>query len=365
MRSLRPIATVASLIMLLLISAQATPSTASPLARQSSAPTSAADCASQAVYCAFLPLTRVPVPPPTFEQLATIPGNILTVEVSGPYAYISLADVLHSVDVTNPSQPRVVGGLRLPNFREPYILDIEVQPPLAYVSTLDHFSSWKSQVHLLNIAQPAQPRWLTSMDNIGGNDIEVVDRRVYATSWYWLAPVPDLAIADAVNSSSFQRRGSYGSTGSASVAVKGSIAYLADYGFGIVMIDISDPDNLVSLGTVSTPDEVYDVEIDGSYLYATMPDGLAVYDIRTPEAPVLRSTRQLRGFPTDLEVVNGRAYATFNPVGLSIVDVRDPDYMELVSTYPMTEIPLDLEVDGSLIYIATSSGLQIVRVTPQ
>lgn len=78
----------------------------------------------------------------------------------------------------------------------------------------------------------------------------------------------------------------------------------------------------------------------------------------------MRSTRQLRGFATDLEVANGWAYAAFNPVGLSIVDVHDPDYMEIVTTYPMTNSPSEVEVDGSLIYMATGDDLQILRVTP-
>ncbi|HEY0735732.1 MAG TPA: hypothetical protein VGD69_12550 [Herpetosiphonaceae bacterium] len=364
MRSLRSITLLLSLLTALL-TVHVTPSTATTIAQHDPAATGAADCATETTYCAFLPLTRFPVPPPTLQELARIPGDIRTVELEGSYAYIGSADVVYVVDVSNPGQPRVVGGVKLPNFKEPYILDIEIQPPLAYVSTIDHPSSWEVQIHLLNIAQPAQPRWLTAINSIGGNDIEVVDQRVYATSPYWIAPIPDLAIADVVNGSAFQPRGSYGTTGSASVAVKGSIAYLADYAYGIHVVDISDPDNPVPLGTVSTPEEVYDAQVDGSYLYATWLDTLAVYDISTPETPVLRSTRQLRGFPTDLEVANGWAYATFNPVGLSIVDVRDPDYMEIVTTYPMTDLPLDVEVDGSLIYLATSGGLQILRVTPQ
>lgn len=364
MRSLRSITVLLSLLTALL-TVHATPSTATTIAHQDPAATSAADCATETTYCAFLPLTRFPVPPPTFERLATIPGEMRTVELEGAYAYISQADVVYVVDVSNPAQPRVVGGVKLPNFQEPYILDIEVQPPLAYVSTLDHPNAWEPEIHLLNIAQPTQPRWLTAINNIGGNDIEVVNQRVYATSQYWLASMPDLAIADVVNASSFQRRGTYGETGSLSVAVKDSIAYVAVYGFGIVTTDISDPDNPVSLGIISAPEELDDVEIDGSYLYVTGLDTLAVYDISTPETPVLRSTRQLRGFSTDLEVADGWAYATFNPVGLSIVDVRDPDYMEIVTTYPMTDLPLDVEVDGSLIYLATNAGLHIVRVTPQ
>ncbi|HEY0607798.1 MAG TPA: hypothetical protein VGD58_33090, partial [Herpetosiphonaceae bacterium] len=137
MRSLRSITVLLGLLTALL-TAHATPSTATTIARPASAATSAADCATETTYCAFLPLTRFPVPPPTLQELARIPGDIRAVELEGAYAYIGSADVVYVVDVSNPAQPRVVGGVKLPNFREPYILDIEVQPPLVYVSTLDH-----------------------------------------------------------------------------------------------------------------------------------------------------------------------------------------------------------------------------------
>ncbi|HEY0735730.1 MAG TPA: hypothetical protein VGD69_12540, partial [Herpetosiphonaceae bacterium] len=288
-----------------------------------------------------------------------------TVEIHGSYAYISQNDVLYVVDVREPAQPQVVGGIQLKDFRLPYITDIEVQPPLAYVSTVDRFTSccFDVQLHLVDISQPARPRLILSSSGIAGGDIEVVNQRVYATSLRWFVPLPALEIIDVVNASSFQPRGSNGTNGSSSVAVDGSIVYVADYENGIRVIDAGDPDNLELLATVSTPDVAYDVEVDGSYLYVAIANGLAVFDLSTPQAPALRSTREMLGYPTDLEVTNGRAYVTFDSVGLAILDVRNPDDPELLTTYPVAESVRALEVDGSLIYLATSSGLQIVQAT--
>lgn len=366
MGSLRSITVLASLLIALLAGAQATPSTATTVSRQDAAPTSA-DCTSEAAHCIFMPWMRIPAPPPVLQPLATIPGDFGAVEIHGTYAYLGQNDVLYVVDVRDPRQPRVVGGLQLKDFRLPYITDIEVQPPLAYVSTVDRFTSccFDVQLHLVDISQPARPRLIASSSGMAGGDIEVVDQRVYATSLRWFVPLPALEIIDVVNSSNFVKRGSYGSNGSASVAVNGSIVYVAEYENGVRVFDAGDPDDLKLLATVSTPDVAYDVEVDGSYLYVAIPNGLAVYDIRTPQAPVVRSSRQLLGYPTDLEVASGRAYVTFDSVGLSILDVRNPDAPELLTTYPLAGSIRAVEVDGALLYLASSSGLHIAQVTSQ
>ncbi|HEY0607800.1 MAG TPA: hypothetical protein VGD58_33100 [Herpetosiphonaceae bacterium] len=360
MRSLRSI-TVLVILLIGLLTTYATPSTATTISRLDAA----ADCAAEGAHCVFLPWMRIPAPPPTLQELATIPGNIATVELSGSHAYISQDDVLYVVDVTNSRQPEVVGGHRFTGLRLPVVRDIEVRPPLAYVSTLDRFTSccFDAQLHLLDIAQPTQPQVITSTATFGGLDIEVVDQRVYSTGFTWIYSTPDLVIHDVINASKFQARGTFGFNGSSSIAVNDSIVYVADYLNGINVLDVSDPDHIVRPAIVGTPGAAYHVAIDGAYLYVATSEVLAIFDIAAPQAPALRSVRQLPGFPTDLEVASGRAYVSLDPGGVAILDVRNPDEPELLTTYPVAGTAYAVEVDDSLIYLATSSGLQIVQVT--
>ncbi|HEY0607799.1 MAG TPA: hypothetical protein VGD58_33095 [Herpetosiphonaceae bacterium] len=364
MRSLRSIMVLLSLLAALL-TMHVTPSTATTLAQ----PASVADCASETTYCAFLPWMRVPAFPPTFQPLASVPGDISTVELSGSYAYIGRGSELLIVDVSDPLQPRVVSTYQFQGIGLPSIVDIEVQPPLAYVSTFARVSSccMDTRVYLLDVGQPAQPQLLASTSELGGADIEVADQRVYAAGPRWSLPWPDLVIADVVGSSSLFKRGSYGNDGSWSVVVNGSIVYVTDNEHAILVIDAADPDSPKLLQTISTPHMPYSMHVDGSDLYVAMVNTLAVYDISTPEAPAVRSIREILGFPSDLEVADGWAYVSVSSVGLSILDVRNPDIPELVASYPppgQGQVNA-LEVDGALLYLATSNGLHIVRVTPQ
>ncbi|HEY0735731.1 MAG TPA: hypothetical protein VGD69_12545 [Herpetosiphonaceae bacterium] len=365
MRSLRSITLLLSLLTALLAGAQATPSAATSSVRQAAA----ADCTSETTHCMFLPWMRVPAFPPTFQPLGSVSGNISAVELSGAYAYIGRDNELLIIDVSDPLQPREVGTYQFQGLGLPSIVDIEVQPPLAYVSTFERVSSccMDTRVYLLNVGQPAQPQLLASTSELGGADIEVVDQRVYAAGPRWSAPWPDLVIADVVGSSSLFRRGSYGNDGSWSVAVNGSIVYVTDNEHGILVIDAADPDSPKLLQAISTPHMPYSMDIDGSNLYVAMVNTLAVYDISTPQAPAVRSIREMLGFPADLEVANGWAYVGLSSVGLSILDVRNPEIPELVTSYPppgQGQVNA-LEVDGSLLYLATSNGLHIVRVTAQ
>lgn len=360
MRSLRSI-TVLVMLLIGLLTTHATPSTATTISQLGSA----ADC--EGTHCVFLPWIRIPTPPPTLQPLTTIPGNISNVEVSGSYAYLSQSNTFYAFDVSDPAQPQEVNRHTFQGAKLPLVEDIEIQPPLAYVSTLDRYDlcCYDARIHLLDIAQPAQSQVITSTWSFGGTDIEVVDRRVYATGFTWIYSTPDLSIHDLVDSSRFQNRGTFGFSSSSSIAVKDSLVYVADYLNGINVLDVSDPDAIKGRAMVNTPGIAYQAEIDGAYLYVSTSQGLAIFDLTTPDAPALRSFRELTGFPTDLEVADGRAYVAMDTGGLAIVDVRSADAPELLTTYPVAGTAHALEVDGSLIYVATSNGLQIVQVTAQ
>ena len=63
-------------------------------------------------------------------------------------------------------------------------------------------------------------------------------------------------------------RGGYDTPGSAEgVAVAGSLAYVADYEWGLQIIDVSDPANPVRRGGYDTPGYARGVAVAGSLAY--------------------------------------------------------------------------------------------------
>jgi hypothetical protein len=326
----------------------------------------AASCTASSTHCLFFPWMRAPAVPLTLHLLSTLPSDSNAVKVHGDYAYASDYDDLLVVDVRTPQQPAIVGRYHIEGRSRVSIADIEVQPPLAYVATNDRFSicCLESKVNLLDISQPAQPVLRDTRGGIGVTDLAVANQRVYVTGLTWIYDMPDLTLYDVVNASSLAARGTYGSDGSAAVAVSGSIAYLADYEAGIRVLDVSNADQPALLGTFDTPGSAQDVWIVGSYAYvADGAAGLTIFDISTPQQPVLLSTRQTLGEAAQLQVVDGRAYIAERYHGVSILDVRNPYAVELLATYDTPGSAIEVQVSGPLLYIADNiGGLHIVQM---
>ncbi len=68
------------------------------------------------------------------------------------------------------------------------------------------------------------------------------------------------------------------------VAVSGTVAYVADSGSGLQVIDVSDPGSPVILGSVNTPDFARGVAVSGAVAYVADGErGLRVIDVSSCE----------------------------------------------------------------------------------
>jgi hypothetical protein len=351
----------------LLLAALPTASTAMPQSSQASRASTAAICADASAHCFFLPWMRTPAARLTLSPLSTLPGISRAVKVHGNYAYASDAGHLLVIDMRDPQRPAIVGRYQFTGRVGPYVVDIEIQPPLAYVATNERFTSCciESMVNLLDITQPTRPVLRDRRGGIGVNDLAVADQRVYVAGIHWIYSAPDLAIYDVVNGSNLAPRGTFGGDGSTAVAVIGSTVYLADDELGIHVVDVSNPDQPMHLGTFDTPGSAHGVQVVGSELYVADGEaGLSVFDLSVPQQPVLRANRQTLGEARRLHVVDGRAYIAEGYSGLSIIDVRNLTEMELLATYDTPGYAAEVHASGTLLYVADNdSGLHILQMS--
>ncbi len=168
------------------------------------------------------------------------------------------------------------------------------------------------------------------------------------------------------------------------VRVLADVAYLANYGDGLRLVDVRDPAAMSDLGhlPVEYPDagEIYnDVKLvnrasDGRRfaLMASNRVGVVVVDVSTPAAPTIAAHF---GTPANgetainvhtLALVGTRAYLGNPGVGLEIWDVADPATPVLLGlwSHPSGEGYLhDLYVVGDRAYLAYwDAGLQVLDV---
>jgi hypothetical protein len=119
------------------------------------------------------------------------------------------------------------------------------------------------------------------------------------------------------------------------------------------VIDASDPDELVTVGSTSLPNAMADVAYHEGLAYAALgPDGLAVIDVADPTNPTLRGVIDLPGTLLRIAVAGQYVYGS-SSAGLQVIDVSDPDALSLETSID-TESTFFIQVVGDRLY--TSPG---------
>lgn len=148
------------------------------------------------------------------------------------------------------------------------------------------------------------------------------------------------------------------------LATAGGRAYLSS----LHTVDISQPGQLVDRGEFAGPDgTVSGMAVSGSSLVAIFTaapwgtfGGLAVFDLSTPDAPVLSATLDLPGIATALVVTGGRAYVRSDDGKVAIVDLADPAAPALAGYVAAGNVTA-FDASGATVY-AYDLGSASVRV---
>jgi len=101
-----------------------------------------------------------------------------------------------------------------------------------------------------------------------------------------------------------------------SVALKNNIAYAAVHENGIELVDITSPTKPQLVGTLKSFENVWDVYVDGDYLYvADGKAGIQIYSITDPLNPVYRSSIQTTGQAKEIIIREPTAYISLGAAG--------------------------------------------------
>ena len=190
-------------------------------------------------------------------------------------------------------------------------------------------AAWGSGVQVLDISDPARPKWKGAWNprrcpmgiHVVGDYAYVANRRA------------GLSVLDVRNPANPVMVGSVGiPNGDAqAVNVAGRYAYVADYPTGFRIIDIKDPTRPVLLGTGSMPQAARSIHAVSGYAFCTEPNGFHVFDVRDPRKPVRVGGRKIPGSVSRVQIVGHHAYLATGQTGLLILDL----------THPAVPLPVD------------------------
>ena len=291
--------------------------------------------------------------------------NAKAVAVRDDVAYlIDEESGMHIIDVSNPETPTEISNY-LPRTNA---IDIEIWQDIACV-VLDMNDTRFFQI--LDIRNPSQIEEVTDFQRLGlCYDMEFDSGFLYVGS-------DSLIIYDLSDLENIHIEGGYGweydRSGVYGLTVEDSLLYacIFDERRRFIVVNISDPDEPVEVGTTGLPIGAGDVVIEGEYAYvANDRSGLVIYDVSNPIEPVqvgICATGDVAKGAAILEdyVILASSdwdrhgeYGTVNLIDIS--DVTEPFQIDRIIP---TGYALNVSSDGEIVLLANETGgVQIVDV---
>ncbi|NOX93039.1 MAG: hypothetical protein GXP18_11505 [Gammaproteobacteria bacterium] len=227
-----------------------------------------------------------------------------------------------------------------------------------------YVADWFSGLHLYDISNPRQLRYLSNYHTSGSSKGVVLlgnyalvgddDRGLQIIDIEdphrprWVAELPPEAMA---------RMGlAY------TMKLVGKTLYLADHRGGFHIIDLTDIERPQRLGGYDTPGKAWDIDVaDGIAFVADDRAGLLMFDVSDPGKPEPFAQFNPGGQAEAVALQNGRAYVAFFDKGLYTLDIGNPRQARVIGHTPIPGNARGLELGDGLVYVASwEAGLQIV-----
>ncbi len=285
----------------------------------------------------------------------------------GDYVY---AGGFHGLDVwsvASPSQPLFVANHPLRTFR------MQQAVPLGKHHGL--LLGGDDRLIALDASNPEKPAFASEALQPGGvsaMDVAWVDGYAVLLQYDYGITVADpgtlapLARLEPDRPDDPQARGYTG------MAVDGHTAYLAVWGYGLIVVDLSNPLKPREIARMPYP-FASSVEVVGTRLYIgknTNGPTLGVVDIADPANPVLLSNWSVPDAPWAMAASGHLLFAaeagTYNLAGgVRVLDMRDPDNVVQLARWDgdcesATDVKLD--ASGKRLYVACRAGLRVLDV---
>jgi hypothetical protein len=356
-------------------------------------------------------------PEDAFETMAIdLVGTVGYIVGGGPDHEINVGR-LYVVDVSNPTETRLLGSCDLPGFGR----DVAVNGSHAYI-TYGKESTSKGGLCVVDISDPASPQLLDSVQLDVAYGVAVVDNTAYvvdgncdeifdpdnipargnlhaidvsnpsapALKWsldaqysfptcgrglkiqgslaYVANGLGGLRIIDInPGSATFQHTLNTpvpGQMDARGVEVAASHAFIAGEQRGLWIFDVSTPANVTLAGLADTPGYSRNVQVKDNIAYvADLISGLAMFDVSNPSAPTRLGSVDTDDQSRDVTVMDGLAYVPDGEGGLNIIDVSTPRPSTLVGSLESNADAHEVILDGTTLFMAQDDGLQIIDVS--
>ncbi|RLC21872.1 MAG: hypothetical protein DRI57_01285 [Deltaproteobacteria bacterium] len=280
------------------------------------------------------------------------PGNAEAVAVSEGYAYVADWDKgLQVINICNPLAPQSVGTLDTPG----YATDVKVIEGYAYLA------DGENGLQVIDISDLKAMQIVDTIDTLGyAWGVAINGSHLYVADGD-----QGLQIMDISDPSHPDKKSSVPTPGSDArkVEVKNNYAYIADgENGGLQIMDVSNPASPKIVGNVDTPGNARSLAVNGTIAYvADGEGGLQIINIEEPQSPQMIASIDIPRFASDVEVIGNRAYVTDLYRGLQVIDIGEPENPKIVASVNTPGFALGITGNGRYSYIADGTkGLRII-----
>ena len=271
-------------------------------------------------------------------------------------------DALGFVDVSDPSAPQRVG------FWPGWVQSAAARGNLCCVTFADAGQPENAWMLALDISNPATPQQLGRLNGACGYDMHLDgDFAVLSGRYEAYEPFQIVSIADSVHPSlagqldlNGQRWGVWSDLGR-------DLALVAADGYGLDVVDVSNPESPQFDTAVVRADLAEDVWLDGTRAFvADYRGGVRIVDVSDPSQPVELGGMDSLGQRSTCEAVAARdsfAFAGWRPYPpLRSIDVTDPAHPEIVAGVWTEAIPMDMVLRDTWLYVVGAQRFHAVNV---
>ncbi len=293
-----------------------------------------------------------------YNDWTTMPGELV---LEGQVLFVGTRNAgLQTVDVSNPSDPTIVGSFPLAE----QVTGIALHENHAY---LGYLSAWTPGFQVVDITNHLNPE----MIGVTGGVYEPRDMVVSGDLACIASHYDGLKIVDISNAEAPQVIGGISTPEFVlSLDVSGSFAFVGEQDGGLQIIDLSDPTNPEIVGSTPATGDVGGVLVQGDQLFITTSDSgtqrMLIYDISSPTSPWYRGMVTFSTeypYPVGMDV-EGDIVCAIQDNWLFVVDISNPVNPYIVSTTNVPGGMGDVVMSGTRAFIlGGNSELLVVDIS--
>jgi hypothetical protein len=282
------------------------------------------------------------------------------VSVAGNTAFLGDRWGLYLVDVTNLANPHRVASWGTD------IEQVEARGHLCYVTTGNPNEPGDITFNILDVSIPSFPHRLGSLDSVGGRDVCLIDTLAFGSGDGDLNRMTVVSVADSTRPRIIGYAGRPGGGEGVWASALAQSAFVAGNFAGLQVYDTRNTSLPTRDTFVLDAGRAVDICIDNGRAYvADEESGLKILDVSDPREPTTLGSLYGASEPYTTSVVARDSFAFVDWYGLPlfrVVDVSDPSRPLLLGGVDVFSYPEAMVLRDTFVYVAEARRFQIVNV---